>query len=86
MTKQLEFLTADPTESSWHPVYIVAIGWLFVVIMMAVTEPGFMSGAMTLLFYGVLPLGLFLWILGTPQRRRKAASGHATDEKPHQRD
>jgi hypothetical protein len=86
MTKRLEFLTADPTESSWHPVYIVAIGWLYVVIMMAVTEPGFISAATTLLCYGILPLGLFLWILGTPQRRRKAASVHTADEKPDQRD
>ncbi|MBI3530273.1 MAG: hypothetical protein HY067_20190 [Betaproteobacteria bacterium] len=66
--------------------YIVAIGWLYIVIMMAVTEPDFMSGAMTLLCYGILPLGLFLWILGTPQRRRRAASGHAADEKPDQHD
>jgi hypothetical protein len=47
-------------------VYIVAIVWHYVVIMMAVTEPGLMSGAMTFLCYGILPLGLFLWILGTP--------------------
>ena len=66
--------------------YIVAIGWLYVVIMMAVTEPGFMSGARTLLGYGILPLALLLWILGTSRRRRKNASGHAADEKPDQCD
>jgi hypothetical protein len=86
VTEQLEFLTADPRESSSHPVYIVAIGWLYVVIMMAVTETSFMSGAVTLICYGIVPLGLFLWIVGTPQRRRRAASGHAANEKPDQRD
>jgi hypothetical protein len=84
--KQLEFLTADPPESSSHTVYIVAIGWLYVVIMMAATEKSFLSGAVTLLCYGILPLGLFLWIAGTPQRRRRAASRDAVDEKPDQHD
>jgi hypothetical protein len=84
--KQLEFLTADPPESSSHTVYIVAIGWLYVVIMMAATEKSFLSGAVTLLCYGILPLGLFLWIAGTPQRRRRAASRDAVDEKPDQYD
>ena len=86
MTEQPEFLTADPRESSWNPVYIVAIGWLYVVIMMAATAPDFISSAVTVDCYGILPLGLFLWMPGTPQRRRKAASGQAVDEKPDQRD
>jgi hypothetical protein len=86
VAKQLQFLTADPTESSWNPLYIVAIGWLFVAIMVAVTQPSFMAGAISLLCCGVLPLGLFLWIMGTPQRRRKSESGQAADEKPNQRD
>ena len=86
MTKQLEFLTANPIESSWHPVYIVAIVWHYVVFMTAGSAPGFISGAITLLCYGTFPLAVLLWMLGTPQRRRKAASGHAADEKPDQRD
>ena len=86
VTKQLEFLTVDSRESSSHPVYIVAIGWLYVVIMMAVTETSFLSGVVALFCYGVIPLGLFLWIAGTPQRRRRAASADAADEKPDQRD
>jgi hypothetical protein len=53
--------------------YIVAIGWLFVVICMAAAEAtsSSIAGALvTLLIYGLLPLGLFLWLVGTPQRRR----------------
>ena len=50
--------------------YIVAIGWLFVIIMMAITSTSLLSGVVTLFCYGILPLGLFLWIVGTPQRRR----------------
>ena len=53
--------------------YIVAIGWMFVVVCMAAAEAATSSlfGAFTtLLFYGLLPLALFLWLVGTPQRRR----------------
>jgi len=53
--------------------YIVAIGWMFVVVCMAAAEAASSSvlGALvTLLVYGLLPLGLFLWLIGTPQRHR----------------
>ena len=85
MKKQLEFLSLAFCESSSYAVYIVAIGWLYVAIMMAVTATSFMSGAITLICYGIVPLALFLWIVGTPQRRRRAKSGDAADEKPDQR-
>jgi hypothetical protein len=66
--------------------YIVAIGWLFVIIMMAITATSFLSGLVQLFCFGILPLGLFLWIAGTPERRRRAALRDAADEKPDQRD
>ncbi len=55
--------------------YVVAIGWMYVVLMMAVAEAlapnGSLLGALiTLAFYGVLPLALVLYLLGTPARRR----------------
>ena len=55
--------------------YIVAISWMFVVTLMAVVEAvapnGSVLGAIvTFLFYGILPLGLVLYLLGTPLRRR----------------
>ena len=52
---------------------IVAIGWMFVVTCMAVVEAvsSSVGGAIVTFFgYGVLPLALFLWLVGTPQRRR----------------
>ena len=69
-----------------YPVYIVAIGWLYVVIMMTTTATSFIAGVLTLLCYGIVPLGLFLWVVGTLERRRRATSGHAADENPDQRD
>jgi hypothetical protein len=53
--------------------YIIAIAWLYVVLMMAATEHGIVAALLTVLFYGVTPLALFLWIFGTPARRRAAA-------------
>lgn len=50
--------------------YIVAIAWIYVVLMMAVTEHSVVAGVMTVVFYGLAPLALFLWLFGTPARRR----------------
>ena len=55
--------------------YIVAIAWLYVAVLMAVAEAThstgtLLGGIMTFVLYGVLPLGLVLYVLGTPGRRR----------------
>ncbi|MFZ9407888.1 MAG: hypothetical protein ACO26U_12455 [Burkholderiaceae bacterium] len=50
--------------------YIVAIAWIYVVLMMALTEKSVVAGIATFVFYGLAPLALLLWLLGTPQRRR----------------
>jgi len=49
--------------------YIVAIAWLYVTLMMAVTEKNLVAGVMTFTCYGVLPLALVLWLAGGPRRR-----------------
>jgi len=51
--------------------YIVAIAWLYVTLMMALTEPSITAGVLTFTFYGLLPCALLMWVIGTPQRRRK---------------
>lgn len=50
--------------------YIVAISWLYVTLMMAATESSVVAGVLTFLFYGLLPCALFIWLFSTPQRRR----------------
>jgi len=66
--------------------HIVAIAWIYVVLMMAVAEAlssqGTVLGAVfTFLLYGVLPLSIVLYIIGTPARRRarRAAESAAPD-------
>lgn len=51
--------------------YIIAIGWLWVVLMMALTESSLTAGLLSFLFYGLFPLALLLWLAGTPARRRR---------------
>ena len=53
--------------------YIIAIGWIWVVFMMSITETSIVAGLMTFVFYGVLPCGLLLYLLDTPARRRRNA-------------
>ena len=50
--------------------YVIAIGWLYVTLLMAATEPNLTAGVLTFVFYGAAPLALLLWLLGAPQRKR----------------
>ena len=50
--------------------YIVAIAWIYITFLMAATEPNITAGVLTFIFYGLLPCALFIWIVGTPQRKR----------------
>ena len=61
--------------------YLVAIAWLYVVVLMALAEATsdggtWLGAAITFLLYGALPLGVALYLIGTPSRRsarRRAA-------------
>ena len=55
--------------------YIVPIAWLYVALMMSVAEAtnsnGTVLGAIvTFVLYGLMPVGLVLYIMGTPARKR----------------
>lgn len=53
--------------------YIVAIAWLYVALLATAAETTIVGGVLTFLFYGLAPLSLFLWLFGTPARRRRSA-------------
>ncbi len=53
--------------------YIVAIAWIFVATMAAITDTSVLGGIITFLFWGLFPLALFLWIAGSGARRRRRA-------------
>ena len=55
--------------------YLVAIAWMYVVVMMTVVEAtsanGTILGALfTFLLYGALPLAVVMYILRSPARKR----------------
>ncbi|GKT20785.1 hypothetical protein [Acidovorax sp. SUPP3334] len=55
--------------------YLVVIGWLYVTLLMAVAEAmapnGTVLGAIiTFALYGLLPMSIAVYILGTPGRKR----------------
>ncbi len=52
--------------------HIVAIGWLYVTLMMAITEKNITAGVLTFVFYGLMPCALLLLLGGTRLRRRAA--------------
>jgi uncharacterized membrane protein len=54
--------------------YIIAIGWAYVVLMMAVTAKSVIAGALTFIFYGLLPLGLVLYITLKQLKRSRMAA------------
>jgi len=66
-------LTPGPFASP--PMYLVPIAWIYVTLMMALVEgtssQGSVLGAIiTFVLYGLLPVALVMYLLGTPARRR----------------
>ena len=64
--------------------YIVPIAWLYVAVMMSVAEAtntnGTVLGAVfTFLLYGALPVGLVLYFMGSPARRRAIKAREAAE-------
>lgn len=50
--------------------YIVALAWVYVVLMMSFAEQSAVAGVMTFLFYAVVPWIIILYVMGSPKRRR----------------
>ena len=51
--------------------HIAAVGWIYVTLMMAITEETVIAGIMTFFLYGVLPTLIIVYLGGSPQRRRR---------------
>ena len=51
--------------------YLIAIAWLYVALLAAVTDNSVVGGVLTFVFYGPAPMALFLWLFGTSSRRRR---------------
>ena len=56
---------------------IVAVAWIYVVLLMAFTEPTVVAGIMTFSLYCVLPLGILFYLTGSGRRKRARAAREA---------
>lgn len=64
--------------------YIVPIAWLYVAVMMSVAEAtnnnGTVLGALvTFVLYGLMPVGLLFYFMGTPGRKRAIRAREAAE-------
>ena len=72
--------------------YIVAIGWAYVILMMAATASSVGKALAIAFFLGVIPLALFVYVADAPRRRRRSVAvaekmadqRDAADAKPDQ--
>jgi len=65
--------------------YLLAIAWLYVVVLMALAEGtaangSWLGAAVTFALYGALPLGIALYLFGTPARRAARRRAEASVE------
>jgi hypothetical protein len=65
--------------------YIIPIAWIYVVLMMSVAEAtnanGTVLGAViTFLLYGVMPVTLIMYFIGTPARKRAIRAREALEQ------
>ena len=70
--------------------YIVPIAWLYVALMMSVAEAtnttGTVLGAIiTFVLYGLLPVGLILYFMGSPARKRAAQAAQAKERAEYEK-
>ncbi|MCC2972630.1 hypothetical protein [Massilia sp. IC2-476] len=61
--------------------WIVAVAWIYVVALMAATEPTVVHGVMTFVFYCALPLSIVFYLTGS-KRRRARREAQARDNTP----
>lgn len=65
--------------------WIVVIAWIYVVLMMSLAEAtspqgSWLGATITFIFYGVAPLSLLMYLLGTPARRRALRRAEAAEQ------
>lgn len=64
---------------------LISVAWLYVVLMVAVVEATSSTGSLlgafiTLVLYGVLPLGIVAYLFLSPARRRTRRAAEAAED------
>ncbi|WP_174863501.1 hypothetical protein [Comamonas jiangduensis] len=66
--------------------YLIVIAWFYVTVMMAVAEAASPQGSIlgaiiTFALYGLLPMAILIYILGTPERKRKLKARREAEQR-----
>lgn len=69
--------------------YLVIIAWLYVSVLMAVAEATSSTGSVlgaiiTFFFYGLVPIGILIYITGTPLRKKARLAEESLTVTPDQ--
>jgi hypothetical protein len=59
---------------------IVALAWIYVVLLMALTEPTVVAGIMTFTLYCAVPLGILFYVTGGKRRKRLREQARARQD------
>ena len=64
--------------------YIIVIAWLYVAVMMAAAEAthvngGILSAVFTFIGYGLLPVGLVIYVMQSPARKKQRQALEAAE-------
>lgn len=66
--------------------YLIVIAWFYVTLMMALAEAASPQGsilgaAITFVLYGLLPMSILVYILGTPARKRRLKARREAEQR-----
>lgn len=57
--------------------YIIAIAWVYVVVMIAVVSDSWLKGIVRFVFLGVIPIGMLMWLTVRRRQGRLAREAEA---------
>ena len=60
--------------------YIIAIGWAYVILLMALTSSSLAKALAIVIFLGVLPIMLFAYAVGGRKRRSVVMADEVADQ------
>lgn len=61
--------------------YIIAIGWAYVILLMALTSSSLAKALAIVVFLGVLPIMLFAYAVGGRKRRSVVMADEVADQR-----
>jgi type VI protein secretion system component VasK len=65
--------------------YIIAIAWVYVVVMIAVVSDSWLKGIIRFVFLGAIPIGMLIWLTvrrrqGRMQREAEKAQAQVVED------